>query len=161
MITRRYLKNILHYNPRTGRWTWLKAIGTRIKIGQRAGCFDVAGGYRLIRIKGKRYNESTLAMFYMTGHWPKVIVDHKNNIRHENHWSNLRPANWVQNRINSKDQPNSTGFRGVSKHGAVRFRAQIKIGKVRYQLGPFKTAKQAHAAYCKAAKKHFGEFVRV
>jgi len=45
---------------------------------------------------------------------------------------------------------NTTGFRGVDKHGN-RFRAQITIGGKKQNIGTFGTAKKAAEAYDQAA----------
>lgn len=36
----------------------------------------------------------------MTGKWPEDLVDHKDNIKHNNIWENLREANHSQNNKN-------------------------------------------------------------
>jgi hypothetical protein len=38
--------------------------------------------------------------------------------------------------------------------------AQIGHNKQHFFLGSFDTPEQAHAAYCEAAREHFGEFAR-
>ena len=157
MITRCYLKRILHYEARSGLWHWVCPTGKRVRVGDRAGFISKTGGYRYIRIHHKAYPESKLAVLYMTGRWPKHLVDHKNNKRADNRWGNLRKATYTQNNRNSKAKPNPTGFKGVSRHGSG-FRMQIRVSKKRLYTYGFSTAKAAHLAYVRAAKKHFGEF---
>lgn len=38
--------------------------------------------------------------------------------------------------------------------------AKISVNNVKIRLGRFTTLEAAHAAYCAAAKQHFGEFAR-
>ena len=149
----------MRYDPHAGLYFWLCALGPRSVVGHRAGFVDKSTGYRYIRIHGKRYAESTLAVFYMTARWPVRLVDHKNTIRDDNSWRNLRLASPSQNNMNTRGKVNATGFKGVSQHGST-FRAQIKTGKKRLRFSGFRTPKAAHVAYLAAAKHHFGEFAR-
>jgi hypothetical protein len=53
-ITQKELKEVLHYDADTGKFTWLKARNGRIKAGDIAGYVDKAIGYYMrIRINGK------------------------------------------------------------------------------------------------------------
>lgn len=159
MITQKQVKQHLHYDPETGIFT--RKIGSRgCRVGDVAGGLD-GRGYISIWLLGKRYKAHRLAWFCMTGAWPKIDIDHKNLIRHENWWDNLREATKEQNRANAKYQEHSTPYKGVSwvkKH--KNFKAGIKANGRRVHLGCFSTAEEAYAAYCKAATEHFGEFAR-
>jgi len=56
---------------------------------------------------------------------------------------------------------NKSGFKGVCRYrNEERFTAQIKVGGKHRHLGYFATAEEAHAAYCAAAQKYFGEYAR-
>ena len=70
MLTQERLKEVLHYYPETGIWTWLISETHRIHVGDRAGGIKEKG-YRTIGIDGKRYRSARLAVLYMTGKWPK------------------------------------------------------------------------------------------
>jgi hypothetical protein len=93
-------------------------------------------------------------------------VDHRDTDRRNNRWDNFRSADDSKNGANRKEnRNNSTGLKGVSvdkrrMHNARPFRAQIKVQRKVIFLGNFATAKDAHAAYCKAAQTYFGEFAR-
>jgi hypothetical protein len=57
---------------------------------------------------------------------------------------------------------NTSGFKGVTWHNVnLQWQARIAVGGKRKSLGYFNTPEEAHKAYCKAAKAHFGEFARV
>ena len=98
-LTQEYLKSILEYNPETGLFIWLKQVSNRIKSGSTAGTIR-SDGYVKIIINRKIYFAHRLAWLYMTGKWPEDLVDHKDNIKHNNIWENLREANHSQNNKN-------------------------------------------------------------
>lgn len=94
----------------------------------------------------------------MTGKWPERLVDHKNKIKIDNCWNNLREADHSKNSANRKmHKNNSTGFKGIAKSEG-KFIAQIGHNYRIIKLGRFATPEEAHAAYVKKAKELFGEF---
>ena len=95
MLTQQSLKEILHYDEDTGWFTWLTDRGGTAKAGTRAGSLK-PDGYRVIRIGEKKHLEHRLAFLYKTGSWPKKLVDHKNRIRDDNRWLNLRDIRSVR-----------------------------------------------------------------
>lgn len=85
-------------------------------------------------------------------------IDHRNLDRAGNHWENLRPSSYGQNNANSAVRADSrSGLKGVYQSGQ-RFKARIKSGGRATYLGSFSSAKEAHAAYCRAAQELHGEF---
>src|SRR6267142_482821 len=97
-MTQDELKSILHYDPDTGIWTWL--INHRsVSKGSTAGYRNV-DGYWIIIYKDKRYRAHRLAFLYMTGKLPIDEVDHKNEIKDDNKWKNLRECTGQQNKHN-------------------------------------------------------------
>ena len=72
----------------------------------------------------------------------------------------MRKATPSQNKANSGlTITNTTGYKGVSWYSEVgAYRAYITINYKRIYLGFFDTSEKAHAAYCRAADRHFGEF---
>ena len=99
----------------------------------------------------------------MTGEWPTLKIDHKNNIRDDNRWENLREATQSQNIANAiSSGRNKSGYRGVSYMATSgAWGAWIKVnGKSRF-LGRFASKESAHQAYCIEARKAFGEFAKV
>ena len=159
MITQEELKEVLEYDPATGEFRWRVSRGPTAKAGNRAGSLHHTG-YRMLRVYGHRYLEHRLAWLYMTGNFPAKQVDHRNLIRDDNSWDNLREASQGQNKANGhKYQNNTSGYKGAYKCGK-RWRSGIKLDNKQINLGTFDSAKEAHLAYCKAATEMRREFAR-
>lgn len=156
MITQSELREALHYSPKTGGFTRRKRTGPSTKVGERAGC-KISTGHIHIKILGSRYYAHRLAWLYMTGAWPKGEIDHKNGVRDDNSWGNLRDGTHSFNLQNQKraQRSNSTGYLGVSPRGG-RFIATIWVGGKNRVLGKFATPESAHKAYI-AAKRELHE----
>lgn len=79
-----------------------------------------------------------------------------------NRRSNLRIATSSQNSINSRlNRDSTTGLKGVSWHKKrLRYVSRIRVNGKVIHLGEFLEKERAHAAYCMAAIKYFGEFAR-
>jgi hypothetical protein len=164
-VTLERLKEVLFYNPDTGEFFWRVTLSNRAQAGSVAGA-KAKGDYIRINIDGRRYLAHRLAWFYVTGEWPPRHIDHRDTNRRNNRFVNFRLATDSQNGANRKEnRNNSSGFKGVvvdrrRLHMARPFSARIKVKRRMINIGTFETAKDAHAAYCAAAQKHFGEFAR-
>jgi hypothetical protein len=155
MLTQTQLKKLLHYNPRSGVFTWrVNGRGRYQRKGARAGWLD-SYGFIFICIAGKNLKASRLAYLYKKGHWPLAQIDHKNRKPADDRWCNLRPATPSQNTCNRRGKGN--GLKGVTRVKS-RYRAQIKTDIKHIHLGYFDTEAEAHAAYVVAALKHHGAF---
>ena len=89
------------------------------------------------------------------------MVDHINRNTLDNRKSNLRICSCSQNMFNSKGK--GAWLKGVgtaARNKSKPWRAQIMLNYKQKFLGYFETEELAHAAYCDAAKKLFGEFFR-
>lgn len=117
-LTVEQLKEELHYDPPTGVWTWLylERKGKRWNkqySGKQAGYIANTDSYVRIWLRENRYLAHRLAWFYMTGEWPREI-DHKNRIRFDNSWPNLRDVTTSENHRNMpKNATNKSGITGV------------------------------------------------
>ena len=88
-LTLQYVRDRLHYDAESGVFRW--RMNTAAKpAGSRAGTAVGSNGYRRIQIAGKTILEHRLAVFYVTGEWPKDWVDHINRNRADNRICNLR-----------------------------------------------------------------------
>lgn len=150
-LTQEKVKELLYYNSDTGNFTRIK--GRRINV--EVGALNAAG-YLRIYVAGKLYYSHRLAWLYMTGSWPENQIDHINQTKNDNMWSNLRECINSQNQGNRTKQSNNTsGYKGVSwnKH-SKSWRAAIQ-GKL---IGYFKCKDKAARAYNEKAKDIFGDF---
>lgn len=165
-LTLNYVRAALAYDKRTGVLRWRSRRDVRPCWNERHSG-KVAGtitsqGYRRININGCLVIAHVLIWFYVTGEWPQHETDHVNGKRADNRWRNLRAATCHQNRWNSrKCRRNKSGFKGVHWSKAMKsWCAGICARGVSFHLGFFRTAQQAHAAYCDAATRLHGEFAR-
>jgi len=157
-ITQEYLLSRFHYSPRTGILTWLN--GPRKK--RRAGGVNDSG-YRIINFYGRPYRAHRLIWLYMTGCWPQRDIDHRNGVRDDNAWDNLRSCTRSQNLMNASARGNcTTGYKGVSFYSSRNcYEAYINKDSKRTKLGYFETEVDAAKAYNIAAKEMFGEFAKL
>ena len=159
MLTQSELKSFLHYCPDTGVFTRIACRHARF-VGKPAGVIN-GSGYRNITVDGRSYLAHRLAVLYMEGYTPKENVDHKNGIRSDLRWCNLRVATYGENKQNTSLQKNNTsGYKGVYYRGGGEkcWIAKIQAKGVTTFLGGFSCPVVAHEAYKKAALEQHGEF---
>jgi hypothetical protein len=88
------------------------------------------------------------------------LVDHVNGDTLDNRKENLRVCTKSENSRNQKGRAVS-GLKGAYFHKKnQKWHSSIRVGTKTINLGYFDTAEEAHRAYCKAAKEHYGEFAR-
>lgn len=156
-LTQSQLKELLHYDPNTGIFTWMTSRG-RVRKGEKAGCYSRGRGF--ISINGRPFASARLAVLYMTGKWPEEQVDHINTDSLDDRWVNLRPCSPTENLRNRRSFGKSAR-KGVFPVGK-RFKATIKVpGSTKtVHLGYFDTEEEAHEAFAREAKLLHGEFFR-
>lgn len=150
-----HLREILHYDPDTGVFRWMVDIARRSRAGDEAGGLN-AQGYRKIKIYGRVYACHRLAWAWMTGEWPEVLVDHRDGVKSNCRWLNLRLATEQVNAENRRaaHAGSVSGLLGVSFHRrAKKWRAGIESGGKFYHLGHHDTPELAHAAYVAAKRR--------
>ena len=155
-LTHDRLKELLHYNPENGWFTW-RINNSVAKPGERAG--GVNGlGYRMIGLEYKKYLEHSLAYFYMTGEQPTLQIDHLNRNKADNRWENLKHGTRSENGHNKGlSSRSSTGFPGVLAHGNG-FRAVIAVENNPHNGGWFDTIAQARVSRLLLELKVLGRF---
>jgi hypothetical protein len=155
-ITGDYVREVLHYSPDTGIFTWRVKLNRRINIGSIAG-YNRTDKYKIVRINKKQYRASRLAWLYMTNAHPINDIDHIDGNPTNNIFSNLRDVTTAENIQNQKraHKRNKSGFLGVSWHIAgKRWRARICADNKQIVLGYFNTPEEAHQAYLIAKRKY-------
>lgn len=153
IITQRRLKELLHYDPCTGIFTWIISPAKHIKAGAIAGC--VYDGYIRIRIEGGNYRAHRLAFLYIDGFTPNQI-DHINHIRSDNRFCNLRSVTTTENSKNqSTPKNNSSGVIGVCfDKSKNKWRAYIGVNKTQIKLGEFASKSAAIKIRAEAEVKY-------
>lgn len=140
------LKELLHYDPETGIFTWRIWRKNQVKPGTIAGYLQ--NGYVVIEIEGQPFKAHRLAIYYVYEYWPENNIDHRDRIKYHNWINNLREASSIQNARNAGNYShNSTGIRGThfcktrKKYGAV-----IRVNAKVYTLGFYKCLDNAVCA---------------
>jgi hypothetical protein len=158
-LTQERLKELLHYDPDTGVFTWQSTTTNRVKSGQVAGTLNDKG-YIQIRVEGVIYPAHRLAFLYVDGEFPISEVDHQDRDGLNNRWRNLRQATSSENQKNKTAYSNNkSGYKGVSfDNTRGKFVAQIQSDKKHKMLGRFDCPREAAHAYNVAAIQLHGEF---
>ncbi len=151
MLKQSRLKELLHYNPETGIFTWNFSRRGATK-GSRAGTIN-GKGYSQIMLDRKTYLAHRLAWVYEYGDIPDLI-DHINHNKTDNRKINLRN---VSTRESTRNYPitknNKYGVFGISKSGK-KYRARIGVSGKYLSLGTFDTIADAIQARQAAERKH-------
>jgi len=149
------VRELLDYDPQTGRFTWKVKVAQNVKAGGQAGGRD-ARGYWRVKVGGKDRGAHRLAWLYMTGEWPSGEIDHIDGNPGNNAWANLRDVTKSVNQQNQRRAQvtnKSSGVLGVT--WGVRqkkWRAVIRYAGKNMHLGYFHALGEAEDAY-KTAKR--------
>jgi hypothetical protein len=143
------LRELLNYDPQTG-------IFIRKRLSHRRADGPFHHGYRAILIDRKKHLAHRVAWCFVYGEWPSSEIDHVNCVKSDNRIANLRLATRSQNNANRR--PLYRTIKGVTRHKAGGWQAQIKESGRSYYLGLFKDQEHAAACYRIAAAAIHGEF---
>lgn len=160
ILTKEFVKDLFDYKD--GHIFWKKEMGSRAKVGEQAGSFDISMCYFRTKINGKSYLNHRIIFLLHNGFLPK-FVDHKDRDSTNNFPHNLREASHSQNSANRRAKSTgSSKYLGVyylARNG--KYFVSIKHnGKIHY-LGLYLSEENAALAYNKAAVKHHGEFANL
>ena len=160
------LRELYDYDPETGDLIMRPRPGRdrgTVAFNRRYSGRPVtatSNGYLYVHLDGRQqFHAHRVIWKIMTGEDPPSEIDHRNRVRTDNRWTNLRAADRTTNMANiTVRADNKLRLKGAYRDHTGRYRAQIKIGERRIHLGRFDTPEAAHEAYCKAALEHFGDF---
>lgn len=174
------LRDLLRYDPETGRlfWRqrWPEIFASGGSGGQKGACArwnaQHAGQETFLSVGKHGYKQACIFDFpylahrviwaMQTGSWPEAEVDHRNCTKTDNRWKNLRAASTGQNQHNKMRQSNSTTrVKGVHfRKDRQKWHAQITVDWKKVHVGYFATKEEAAAARAKMVSELHGEFGR-
>ncbi len=145
------LKELFDYSLETGELRWKVRPANRVQIGDVVKGIGSAG-YCRVWVNGTLFPAHRVIWCWMTGEdiGPKQI-DHKNHIRTDNRWSNLRKATRVQNGRNIESDGYCRRENGTFR---VRLRTQ---GTVLFDR-TVKTEEEAKALVAEKRKEFYGDY---
>ena len=144
------LQQAFDYDPSSGVFRNGYTKSNRALEGAVAG-YVPQHGYLTLRYQCRQLLASRVAWFLMTGIDPlDKEVEHKDRIRTNNRFDNLRLASRSQNNNNKMSK-------GWTKSGD-RYVARIRVNGQETYLGRFDTPDEAHAAYVAKHVEIHGEF---
>ena len=147
MVSHSRLKALLDYDKYTGIFVWKIDRNQNVKAGMPAGCIN-ANGYVEITIDGKKYKGHILAWLFIHGVHPIFELDHKNKIKHDNRFNNLRQSTRHKNMMNIDNRKDtSSGVKGVTFFKRYnKWQPNIRINGKRYGLGYYENFDDAVCA---------------
>lgn len=160
ILTPAALREVIHYDEKTGVFTRLVRLAQRHHAGDRADTlitYPRMYGYRRVSLFSKRYLAHRLAWFYVHGVWPKQHIDHINGDKSDNRIENLREADDKLNLENIRvaKVTNKVGMLGVYWHKQNKnWIARIQIDKKTHHIGVFSNPDDAHRAYLVEKRKY-------
>jgi hypothetical protein len=158
------LRALFRYDPNSGKLYWrLRPQGpvhwNTQHAGRQAG--SIRQGRRYVQLAGYGLLLGYRIIWKMVYGFEPYMLDHIDGNPRNDRIANLRVATPAQNARNTRPYGKS-GFKGVSySRRRGRWNAQIFLNGRPVNLGAFHCPADAHAAYVRAAKKHFGAFARV
>lgn len=166
LLTLTRLREVLDYDPQTGVFVWTAPNPkSRYKAGTIAGTTKFVSehlSYVMICIDQNTYPAHRLAWLYVSGEWPRDVVDHINGDGLNNTIANLRQATRSQNQCNRRvSKNNKSGASGVHPEKRTgKWTAEIFCQKRKFFLGTFSTFEAALSARQQAENTKFAEFRR-
>lgn len=159
-ITPALVREFFRYDPATGWLVWLKKASDKTVVGKRAGWQRSKGGYRQVGFMGQIVYEHRLIWLIVTGSFPEHQIDHRNGVKDDNRFANLRAADSTQNLANiGVKSDNTSGAKNVHWCNIKkRWIAKLKSnGKTKY-VGAFRDYNVAVASVSEVRLQVHGEF---
>lgn len=148
------------HSARPRRWLNEERYVRRCRHIKSKRRIEPANNYLYLTLGGYSYAAHRLVWLYHHGKMGPEHIDHIDGKKWNNKIENLRLCTPQQNACNrGKPENNTSGFKGVHWNDSrQRWAASITTKGCTHNLGLFRTAKEAHRAYCDAATKLHGEF---
>lgn len=166
-----YLHECFLYNEKTGVLTWKVRPANHFKTSRAYNSWNARysgnsvgslyeNGYFYVGINATVYVAHRIIWKMITGYDPSNLIDHIDENKTNNIFSNLREATCSENQRNCGSYKcNTSGLKGVSYHKLTGlWQASIRANKKQNYLGLFHTPEQAYEAYKGAAIFHHKEF---
>lgn len=171
-LTPEVVRELLHYDPETGIFTWRARKGCWFKrdrdriawnakhAGRRAGTVwaspNTGFKRRHISLLGKTRLEHALAWLWMRDEPLPDQIDHRSRDGTDNRWCNLRSSTNAENcRNRSMRQTNRSGVTGVGWYAKCsKWRARCTLDGKTHHLGLFAEMSEAEAAVANFRAKH-------
>ncbi len=154
-----YLRQILRYDPETGKLFWLPRpramfrsdAGAKLFAAQYEGreAFTATSstGYKVGNIGGRTFAAHRVIWAIVYGVWPEDEVDHISRVRSDNRLENLRDVSRVVNANNTGlSRRNRSGAKGVHRLPSGKWAGQARRDGRTHHLGSFDTPEEAEAA---------------
>jgi hypothetical protein len=172
-ITPELCRQLLRYEPDTGKLFWLPRTASMFRDGKQSAAHNCAiwnGRFAnreaFTSISNHGYNRGCIFEIYLTAHqvaWAMCYgewapeIDHRNGIRSDNRIANLKPVDRRGNNLNhGMDRRNKSGTTGVfwnAQRG--KWQARITLHRRDKHLGFFDAVEDAREARL-AAEKSMG-----
>lgn len=143
------LKELFYYDKETGVLTQ-KSLSRKSR-----GLNPFSKNYRIIKVDGISVYAHRAAWAYVTGSWPKNVIDHIDGNRLNNKFSNLRDVSQHENMQNLKKatkRNKSCGLLGVFKN-RDKWISRLFVNGKKYHCGTFLNPEDAHHAYLEKKSK--------
>lgn len=162
--TPKELRQLLRYDPETGKFFWLSrspdqitaktrrdqigksARWEKLKAGREAGSVN-SRGYVMIQVENAMLLAHRVAWAMAYGSWPQRMIDHIDGDTQNNRITNLRDV-WADNYKNIRmGTTNTSGIVGVRYDAArKKWRASVEHRGFRHNLGSFEDKEEAAKA---------------
>lgn len=154
------IKEWISYDPLTGIFQYKKCATPQAtaRFANKPISSIYGKGYIGITVDGQRIMAHRLSWFFMKGVWPDGEIDHKNGVRTDNRWDNLRLAIGSTNQINTKiHKHNTSGHRGVSWSKTYnKWVACVYVENKQKRLGYFSNIEDAIKARQQGEVTYYG-----
>jgi len=174
-LTQEKLKELLHYDPDTGVFTWKERPLSMFKCerdfnrwnsayaGKEAGDIKYEKNrnrpsWKRIRFLNCEFSALTLAYFYMAGIWPIERLDCIDGDYTNLKFKNIRECTWTDSRYKTVTPKGKNKLIGVQLRKSGKYEANITVKRKTIYLGSFNTPEEAHAAYVEAKRQISPEF---